>query len=240
MGLTTRTTAVLGAALVLGWLGATSASAAAPDVPPAVAAWFAQDAAGVAHDVLVDGAKDIAASGVAPAGTFTVGEPVRLHHFDPAFVEGETDEALTASDEWVATLYRDGVATGTIAAIDAAGAVRFSYVDNDAPAGIALAEAPTGDIVQDAQLGGLLEVGADGAVDGLSRVTQEQVAGVDTTAELQAVVAEAHEPESQTLAVDSGFGGTSDPVDLRTVAGLALLGAGIAGLAWRRVATRAR
>lgn len=236
MGGRFRVPAVVGSALALAWV-AGAAPAAAQDVPPAVTAWFAQDAPTVAADVLVGGAVDIT-SAAPRASVFTVGEPVALHRWSEEFVEGAPVEPLAFAGEWVAPLSRDGVVVGTIAAVESDGAVTFSYVDDDSSAGSALTDEPAGDVVQDPQLGGLIDVDETGEVEALSGAAVAPVAGVDSVTELQAVVEDAHDADAQTLAADgAGFGADAGP-DLRTVAGVALLGAGALLLLRRRSPAR--
>ncbi|MBD7918634.1 hypothetical protein H9657_10155 [Cellulomonas sp. Sa3CUA2] len=238
MAALSRVPAVAGAALVLLWLGGAS-PAAAQDAPEAVTTWFAQEAPAVAGDVLQGRAVDIADAS-SPASTFTVGDPVALHRWSDGFVDGESVEPLVASGEWVAPLSRDGVVVGTIAATESAGAVAFAYVDDDAQAGRALTQAPTGDVVQDPQLGGLVEVGQDGDVDALSRAAAAPLAGVEDATDLQSAVEAAHDPGIQTLAADGAAGGPAGGVGAREATGLVLLVAGAAALARRRLSARSR
>ncbi len=233
-----RVPAIAGAALILAWFAGTS-PAAAQDVPEPVVTWFAQQAPTVAGDVLGGRAVDITAQ-APPSGVFTVGDPVALHRWSDGFVEGESVEPAVATGEWVAPLYRDGVVVGTIAATDSAGAVTFTYLDDDTAAGLALTQDPAGDVVHDPQLGGLVEVGEDGDVDALSRAVAAPLAGVHDAADLQSALQAAHDPGAQTLAADGAAGGPADGAGVREAVGLVLFAGGVGVLVRRRMSVSPR
>lgn len=186
-----RIVAALTAGIVL--LIASPASAGEPSVPAPVVAWFAKDAGAVAADVLDNGAVGIDAG--RPGGIFTVGAPVRLHYWNPAFVAGTSDQIVNARDEWVAALYRDGAVAGTIAAtLSEAGVVAFSYADDDITAGKALLSRDgTGSLVHDVRMGGLVDVRPDAKSAGL--------------ADLRAAIRGAHS-RAATDVTDSAEGGS--------------------------------
>ncbi|GAA0467579.1 hypothetical protein Aca07nite_70890 [Actinoplanes capillaceus] len=191
------------AALSITQLGLSSAAHADEGAAPAaITAWFSGSAPATAATVLGSGATEIGeADGTSaadrPASAYRTGIPVRLHDWNPAFVAGDTTTAVVGTSEWVAPLYRDGAVVGTIAAtLDASGDVRMSYVDDDQTAGAALASgAVSGDVVQDPQLGGLVEVAGGGRANGLSAVTHTRV-DTGAVAELRDLVTEAHDPDS--------------------------------------------
>ncbi|GIG39191.1 hypothetical protein [Cellulomonas phragmiteti] len=234
MGVRSRTAGVLGLGLALTWVVGAS-PAAAQEVPPAVATWFAQDAPAVAADVL-GGSVDIAAR-AARAGVYSVGEPVPLHRWSEGFVEGESVDPVAFDGEWVAPLVRDGAVVGTIAAVESAGEVRFSYLDDDASAGAVLSEGVEGDVLQDPQLGGLLEVAEGGDVEAVSRSAVTFLTDVADEAGLQAMVQEAHDPGVQTIAADGAGGAADDAAGVRSAVGLVLLAGGALALLRRRPAT---
>ncbi|MDQ0424298.1 hypothetical protein [Cellulomonas iranensis] len=208
-------------------------AAAAAEAPDEVATWFAHEAPRVAGDVLEERAVDIDPSAVRTSD-FAVGEPVALHRWSQEFVDGESLEPLVVSGEWAAPLYRDGSVVGTIAATLETGSVRFSYVDDDADAGRALAAHPSAPVVQDPRLGGLLAVEQDGAVEDLSRGAGAALEEVGDIQELRSAVLEAHEPDLQAFPADGGSGGARDDGGLRAAAGLVLVVGGLAALTRQR------
>src|SRR5688572_28090080 len=108
----------LAAALTIGivLLGSpASAGASTVSVPPAVSAWFAQDAAQVARDVLGTNAVSLEPGQL--VGAYAVGVPAQLHDWNPDFVSGTSNHTALPRNEWVAALYSDGQIVGTIAAI---------------------------------------------------------------------------------------------------------------------------
>lgn len=238
MSVRSRTSGILGVTLVLAWVAGTS-PAAAQDAPPAVASWFADDAAAVAADVLGAGAVDIT-DGAARTGVYSVGDPVPLHRWDEGFVEGEPVDPVAFDGEWVAPLSRDGVVVGTIAAVESAGTVRFSYLDDDASAGAVLRDGVEGDVLQDAQLGGLVEVTEGGQVDAVSRAADDHLTAVADEDALQDLVQGAHDPGVQTVAADGAAAAAAGGVDVRSAVGLLLVGGGALALLRRRSTVTAR
>ena len=191
------------AALAFTALGTASAAHASDEaVPAAVAGWFSDSAPATAAAVLGSGATEVSeGDGTSatdrPAAAYRTGTPVPLHDWNHAFMTGDTTVAVVGTGEWVAPLYRDSAVVGTIAAsLDDSGEVRMTYVDDDRTAGAALASgAVSGDVVQDPQLGGLLEVADGGQADGLSAVADTTV-DTDAATELRDLVTAAHDPDS--------------------------------------------
>lgn len=189
------------------------AHAAAPDetAPTAVSAWFAQDTARTAADVLAD--KAVNAHGaddtpVAARNGYSAGTPRRLHAWGPGVLADDSSNFTTPTDEWVAALLLRGRVIGTIAAaIDPAGIVRFTYLDDDAAAGAALAAEPSGKIVRDPQLGGLAAVTADGSATGLSTYTATALGNAKGRDALREKVRKAHDRSSW----DTGDSGAGSP-----------------------------
>jgi hypothetical protein len=226
-----RIPAVLGIAAILSLLGG-PAFAVAQDVPPEVDVWFAESAPSVAADILVNNAVNIASR--PKTSVFIVGEPVRLHNWNDEFLRGTHIDPLVFEGEWVAALYRDGIAVGTIAAVHSGDSVRFSYLDNDSSAGVALGGETSGEVVLDPRLGGLLEVDEIGGAEALSQAAAGHVAGVDTLDELQSAVQEVHDSGSRSIAVDGSAAAFSASAAVRDAVGLALLGVGALTLRRRR------
>lgn len=191
------------------------ASAADPDetAPQAVGAWFAGSAPQTAADVLANKATVAHAQGdptnPAAAG-YSAGVPRRLHTWGPGVLADSSASVTTATNEWVAALYLRGRVIGTIAAVeDATGAVRFSYLDDDAAAGTALAAGPAGKVVRDPQLGGLAAVTADGTATGLSTYTANALGKARDRDGLRAAVRQAKDRNSW----DTSDSGGSSPAE---------------------------
>lgn len=218
--------------------GAGAAATPAP-VPAAVTRWFAEQAPTVSADVLQRDAVDVA--GRTGASGYTVGRPTPLHHWSGDFLAGRSDVVAGAPDEWVATLYADGRVVGTIAAtMSGTGTVRFSYLDDDVSAGTGLVTPPAGTVVQDPQVGGLVEVRPGGGVEALSAAARKPMNGIEDVAHLRSAVSTVHKAGTNP-ALDAGGTAGADreqpaggPTALPTIAGAALFTAGAALLVVRR------
>lgn len=233
--------AAAGAVLVGG-----PATAGAPEeaAPAAVLAWFAGDAPRTAGDVLAN--KAVTARGAgdtsrAAGSGYRAGPPHRLHTWGAGVLADDSANVTAATDEWVAALFLDERVIGTIAAVDRAGAVRFTYLDDDAAAGAALTAPGQGKIVKDPQLGGLAAVAADGSATGLSAYTATALGGARGGGALRAAVRTAHDRSSW----DTSDGGAApasaatEPADSAWPGALLLLAVGTVVLAFVHRRSRA-
>jgi len=190
--------------------------------PAAVGAWFAQDAPKVAGDVLGRPAANLAIEAGPgaiqpgkPVDGYRAGTAVRLHTWNDAFVAGGASQPAVASDEWVAPLYQSGVVVGTIAAdVSATGRVAMTYLDDDVAGGTALAAGLSGRVIQDARVGGLVVVRADGSAQGLSKVAAAKLPSIRGPGDLRKAVAAAHAPGNWLpTGTETGTGTAPEPTD---------------------------
>lgn len=239
--------------------GVTSAHQPAPDsdsftisadgetVPPDVASWFRNKAARSARDALVTGATDIAGTPGNPAQKFAAGAPLPLYEWSPAFLSDGTGEPAAFAHLWVAPLMVDHEVAGTIAATDTpSGGIKFAYVDDDSAAGRALGSKLDGRLVNDPEVGGLVLLGPDHSVIGLSGRTKPVVVNPGSLTELRTGIVEAQrvgpEPAPE-LSVSPSSASSADEVeshgprwrDVLIGVGLAVLGLILwRGPFWRR------
>lgn len=217
------------AALTVGLLAAAQAPAAASDVPADVAAWFEQDAARVASEVLGSG-DSLGTYGLSASASFEVGAPVQLHTWTEVYLESGTGAPAVSVQEWVAPMTRGGRVVGTIAATRAAdGTVAFLYVDDDAPGGQGLAAGGFDKVVHDDAAGGLIALG-DGSAHGLSKAAQEKIGNLETPAKVRAAVIESHDPKNWAPGEGSGAATSTELPAVQAVSagvGLVLLAGGV-------------
>jgi hypothetical protein len=173
------------------------------DVPRDVVEWFTENAADIVYELLIaqsvsisigdDGYRD------AP---FEVGVPERIFTWNSSALNddqvADVEDLVTESDEWIAPLYQNGSVVGTVTAVVLPdGTLTLDSVKNDRDAGSALEESLSADyLVNDPQLGGLVELSEEGAVRGLSTVAADILEDVSSVEELQETIVDIRQSDA--------------------------------------------
>lgn len=196
-------------------------------VPGVVRVWFDTDAAGIAENVLGGGTM-LGDDDLTSEGTITVGEPAPLYDWNETGLTDDTttvtvDELVEPARRWIATLYRDGTAVGTItAAMDEDGHVIMDSADDDKNAGEALEGEDHAYLVDDPELGGVIALDEEGSATGLSPVAADVFDTADSATEVRDTVVEVRENDLAQLGQDEM--GASSASASKPASGLYLAG----------------
>ena len=160
--------------LLLGTPTTSHASDIAPEpVPSDVIEWFEEFAASGELRYDFDQGEYLDALGIDAIEDIETGDPVPVHQWYSRFLRGETDglDGIETLDMWIAPVYINGEAAGTISAVRDSPDAKPDFFEVSAPetdAGILAEVAPDEFLVDERPIGAWLAVSTDGRVRGLN------------------------------------------------------------------------